>query len=201
MNTPWGQSQSVLEIVPGIVSASTSSHGGVHVSEELNNSIPYARNENGWYEEDCEWSIVYVALRDYILSRNPSLEKICDDAVKTFKNWYPHIYKLMTGIEVKPEESFIRRREIFLDENERNLYVYSAIGNDDGTVRCWAVQPYHAGEHRDRKTVIVDIPKEKYGSRNVHGYVLDKEDIAKNEVEINEIYGPQELERMRRRAK
>ena len=58
MNTPWGRAQSRTVIIPGIVSYSTSSHGGIKLDADLNKNVPqYMRNTDGWYEEDTEWAI------------------------------------------------------------------------------------------------------------------------------------------------
>lgn len=66
MSTPWGTSQTVRTIMPGVVSVTTASHGGIGISltsEAGSNLTPAARavalNERGyyWYEEDCLWSV------------------------------------------------------------------------------------------------------------------------------------------------
>ena len=60
-NTPWGQSDYVKEIAPGIYDVSTPGHGGIYVSDEQLHRIPkeeqaLAKGWSGssnWYEEDC----------------------------------------------------------------------------------------------------------------------------------------------------
>ncbi len=70
VETPWGISDSVHFIAPGIVSYSTPSHGGIHLSDERMADIPdrlRGLNKYGggsWFEEDCEWSIVVLAFPD-----------------------------------------------------------------------------------------------------------------------------------------
>ena len=62
MRTPWGESQSVETVVPGIVFVSTASHGGYRVSKKLLDTMPeHLRSKDGWYEEDCEACKVVLA--------------------------------------------------------------------------------------------------------------------------------------------
>jgi len=59
--TYWGKSQTAKKITDGIIFYTTASHGGFHVSKKLNQQIHWGwRREDGWYEEDCEWSIVVL---------------------------------------------------------------------------------------------------------------------------------------------
>jgi hypothetical protein len=49
--TPWGTADSVEDVAPGIVFASTPGHGGFKLSPERNAVVPDPlRNGNGWYE-------------------------------------------------------------------------------------------------------------------------------------------------------
>lgn len=55
MLTPWGLSDYQEDIAPGMTLYGTPSHGGIKLSPELNKAVhPALRNEDGWYEEDCE---------------------------------------------------------------------------------------------------------------------------------------------------
>jgi hypothetical protein len=38
--TPWGKSQTKQKLICGVSSVTTSSHGGLHISEKLNDLIP-----------------------------------------------------------------------------------------------------------------------------------------------------------------
>jgi hypothetical protein len=66
MRTPWGSSQSVTDIGAGILCVSTAGHGGYYVPPKLNSLVPItwrdasfnAQARFGWYEEDCDWSMV-----------------------------------------------------------------------------------------------------------------------------------------------
>ena len=62
-STPWGMSQSSEQLIRGVMSYSTASHGGIHVSDKLLERIPVEFHYGfcgvrGWYEEDCDWAIV-----------------------------------------------------------------------------------------------------------------------------------------------
>ena len=53
--SPWGCIDDVNDVGEGMVSVSTSSHGGLWVSPEANKLIPAKfRRVDRWYEEDCE---------------------------------------------------------------------------------------------------------------------------------------------------
>lgn len=72
MRTPWGNSDSVVELSNGIRRVSTPSHGGYWVPAKLLPLIParfqaYAVKWSGspqWYEEDCAWACVAVTFPD-----------------------------------------------------------------------------------------------------------------------------------------
>lgn len=55
MITPWGKSDHKETLAVGITFYGTPSHGGIKVNKAQNEKIhPAYRNDNGWYEEDCE---------------------------------------------------------------------------------------------------------------------------------------------------
>jgi hypothetical protein len=66
--SPWGAVQTQKEIAPGIVSVSTSSHGGIFVSPELRDRLVIqdtAYSRDGWFEEDCDWSFVALSFPEH----------------------------------------------------------------------------------------------------------------------------------------
>lgn len=73
MRTPWGESDSVVELSNGIRRVGTPSHGGYWVPAKLVQQIPqrfqdYARKWSGspqWYEEDCAWACVAVTFPEF----------------------------------------------------------------------------------------------------------------------------------------
>jgi len=64
MNTPWGFSQSQETLAEGVVSYSTSSHGGIWLSDERVKQLPAGLDnflhDLRWWEEDCDWSVPYT---------------------------------------------------------------------------------------------------------------------------------------------
>lgn len=98
--TPWGKAQQVEYITPWLTRVYTAGHGGYKVDRTHNGVIPeYARRKGGWYEEDCEWSIVFATLESLIKEsafdfarKNIASLIESKEHVDTFKNWYPKEY-------------------------------------------------------------------------------------------------------------
>jgi hypothetical protein len=61
----------MTEIAPGITLYSTASHGGCHLSPARIASMPKSLRKfqtwagPGWYEEDCDWSVVALAFPQF----------------------------------------------------------------------------------------------------------------------------------------
>ena len=65
--SPWGAVDRVYALGPDVVVVATPSHGGLWVSPQAMTSIPAplratAYSGGGWFEEDCDWCIPYLAL-------------------------------------------------------------------------------------------------------------------------------------------
>lgn len=107
MNTPWGVSQHTEKLAEGITTVSTSSHGGIKLDATRNAMVPdYMRNEDGWYEEDCDWAVpamVFPFAFDY-----PTPEQAHSSARATLKNWKPDAYERYFSVTLQPEESYMR---------------------------------------------------------------------------------------------
>ena len=57
----WGTVDFAKHVAPGITQVVTSSHGGYVISPERNQRIdPAWRDQDGCYEEDCDWSVVVL---------------------------------------------------------------------------------------------------------------------------------------------
>ena len=81
--TPWGRADDKTEKAPGIVFYSTPSHGGFKIAKPILAVMPkHLVNDDGWYEEDCEWCKVALAF--------PHLfdEKRFEAAQKTWSFWF-----------------------------------------------------------------------------------------------------------------
>ena len=66
-SSPWGLIDSVTPLGPDAAAVSTPSHGGIWVSPAGLARIPEplratAYSSGGWFEEDCDWCIPYLAL-------------------------------------------------------------------------------------------------------------------------------------------
>jgi len=66
-SSPWGAIQTVEPLGPDAAFVTTASHGGLRVSLTALARLPVALREtpysqNGWFEEDCDWALPYLAL-------------------------------------------------------------------------------------------------------------------------------------------
>lgn len=116
IQTPWGQSQGVDVIAPGIEFVSTASHGGIRLSKQRNNQIPMwlkhltfnEQGKSGWYEEDCDWCIpVIVFAREAgRWARNQGRHDFLDEAYRVFNTYHlPKVKSFSTGD--KPDDAGI----------------------------------------------------------------------------------------------
>jgi hypothetical protein len=93
VDTPWGVADHIEEIAPGIVSYSTPSHGGYWLSPERIAEMPKPLREfqpwagPGYYEEDCDWSIVCLAFPQYFP------DDAIPHALKTLERYKPEVYE------------------------------------------------------------------------------------------------------------
>ena len=79
MRTPWGEAQRIERIAPGIEFVSTASHGGYRLDSERNSVVPRAWRAagfnglpaRGWYEEDCDWSMVALTFSQFFQNELP----------------------------------------------------------------------------------------------------------------------------------
>jgi hypothetical protein len=121
--TPWGTADSWKAFGEGITFYGTPEHGGFHVRHHLNVQIPdYMRRRGGWYEEDCEWSIIATVFPDRFSSKEQ------EQARATFRNWFPAEYERFYGVTLAPGESFMRDREVFNSAREQDVTEPSGRG-------------------------------------------------------------------------
>jgi len=131
-STPWGAAQTADRYQKGITFYTTSSHGGFKVCATLNVQIPeYMRDAGGWYEEDCDWSVVATifpaAIAAYFArceaeghkwwGAASAQEKTAEDlahARQTLRSWKPEAYERFYGVTLQPGESYIK------DERAKN---------------------------------------------------------------------------------
>lgn len=121
--TPWGVAQYVSHPAPGIVQASAPGHGGVKLSPERNKTIPPAlRRSSGWYEEDCEASIVGMHFPEAF----PSSSMTAEDHEATVKEWFPDDWEKATGGTVTADESRVRAEQEWVEAHRAELVATSA---------------------------------------------------------------------------
>jgi len=123
MKTPWGTSQLVKEVAPGIQEVSTGSHGGYKLDRKRNAQVPEVfRRPGGWYEEDCEAAIVILTF--------PEVFKVgADMARQTLREYYPDEYTAAFGEAVDLKDSWILRERSALEAAKGKLIVMAAWGD------------------------------------------------------------------------
>ena len=164
--SPWGKIQDTKVISDGISFVSTASHGGFKLSRELNAQIPKCfRKEGGWYEEDCEYSIVIMFFPEFFK------EKDIDIAMNTVKNWFPDSYEQYTGTTLLPEESYQKSRDIFHESNKNKWVAIAASGKPNDMVEVYATIGGGRGMNDHGRTFLVSDAE--YKNRNPFGFVID----------------------------
>ena len=99
--TPWGQADNEADHAAGIVSYSTPSHGGIHLSEARLAAMPSALSSikplagRGWYEEDCDWCLPVLAFPECFSDREVKA------ALETFRTWHWRHLAFLTSPEGK----------------------------------------------------------------------------------------------------
>lgn len=97
-HSPWGAVQDADQVMPGIWSVGTSSHGGFQVSAErmaasgfLREFAPLSFNgqgKAGWFEEDCDWCFIPLAFPDeWRAWRGDRADAEIVEAQRVFDQW------------------------------------------------------------------------------------------------------------------
>ncbi|GGD82326.1 DUF7007 domain-containing protein [Croceicoccus mobilis] len=119
-DTIWGSIQQAEQIIPGVWSVSTSSHGGFILSDQRQAAMPEALSLPGpSYEEDCDWALPVLAFEQEFRSAPGTLKGWIELAHDTARCWHPDRYGQFTGVPVEENQSHILR--------DRNAYK-AAIG-------------------------------------------------------------------------
>ena len=97
--TPWGDPQLANQVLPGIWTVSTATHGGLVLSDQRQADMPDALQlTDRYYEEDCDWALVYVAYADEFLRASlrcgPDFIQLARD---TTTCWHPDRMAKHTG--------------------------------------------------------------------------------------------------------
>jgi hypothetical protein len=92
--SPWGSIDSVTPLGPDAVAVSTPSHGGIWVSPAGLERIPAplratAYSGGGWFEEDCDWCIPYLALGLHAFEESAERrDRVRAAARRTLETWH-----------------------------------------------------------------------------------------------------------------
>lgn len=81
--SPWGVIDSVTPLGPDAFAVTTASHGGLRISDQALARMPPATrrtdfSSGGWFEEDCDWALPYLALK---------LDALEPDAASAAERW------------------------------------------------------------------------------------------------------------------
>jgi hypothetical protein len=124
MFTPWGPTQQTQPWAIGIVQVFTASHGGFHLDDSRNAAVHETwRNDNGWYEEDCEWAIVALTFPDVFDATTVVA------AHETAKSWYPDSYEAIYAVTLTGADSYVRRQQEATRAHSDDWVVICAYGD------------------------------------------------------------------------
>jgi hypothetical protein len=107
-SSPWGPIQTVTDLGPDAVAVTTASHGGISVSLKALARIPEplrqtAYSGDGWYEEDCDWCIPYVALSLDAFEPEAARGATCWTAAWTTLSRYHPAQAVLLADRARPE--------------------------------------------------------------------------------------------------
>lgn len=114
----WGPVDRQIVLADGVHVVSASGHGGFVLSSERNQIVPApARRADGCYEEDCDWSIAWIALRsagilaDTLSIDGQTAQDIDKRARRTLDRWHPDLVTALTGEAPDPDNPILLQRQ------------------------------------------------------------------------------------------
>lgn len=177
VSTPWGMSQHSEAYSDGALRHSTASHGGFHLDGERNALVdPLLRNPGGWYEEDCEWAKVALALPALFTDRERRA------AAKSLCDFEPDAWEAIHGVVLEPGRSRVKDERRFRLENANRWIVISAIRSSThpGQVECTASL---GGDRRAGSTRHFLVSCDEYRP-TMFGFVIDEDRHPNLEVTV-----------------
>ena len=180
-DTPWGRSDHATEIIRGMWTVSTPSHGGIWLSPERLAAVPdyLQRSWAGapWFEEDVDWCIPFVVFEaELLLVQDEYTAATLKGNMHrdTLRNWRPDDYERFYGVRLQPGESMTRDEDTFYREHAQDWLVFSACTNSSyhhvpaGMVEVSATRGRRGNElPKDTRTFLV--PAEEYsGTPGAH---------------------------------
>ena len=109
-SSPWGPVQTVEPLGPDAVAVTTASHGGLRVSLTALARLPEAirqtaYSEGGWFEEDCDWALPYLALGLDAHERDAARgARMREAAIRTIQRYHPQ-HATLLGVAIAPGEA------------------------------------------------------------------------------------------------
>jgi len=167
--SPWGPIQDTTEITEGVSFVSTAGHGGLKLDRKRNAEMPEAlRRKGGWYEEDCEYSLVMVGLPQYFKPEEVAR------AHQTAKNWFPDEYEAFTGTIIPLNESYIKQERQFAIDHANDYVVVAAWGDWNKAVPkgMVGVAACKGGDRNTERRCFL-VPDDEYKTRSHFGFVID----------------------------
>lgn len=164
--SPWGRPDFARVYAPGVVEVATPGHGGIKLDAAHNARVHAAwRQRGGWYEEDCEASIVHRTFPELF----PELAGYDPD--ESCRRWFPDEYEQVTGHKVTATESHIVSEREFYAAHRGDYIAYSAVNIGDGKVGVWARVGGRANP--DGHEIMVVVTAAEYDARHAAGMVVD----------------------------
>lgn len=164
--TPWGVAQLSRQFADGIVLHFTASHGGFHLDEIANAVVhPLFRNDDRFYEEDCEWAKVAHTFPQLFTAYERRL------ADRILRDYHPDAYERVMKVTLKGGQSHIRDRQEFEGRHRNDWVVIAALNSDHKPcfVECIATLGGIRGETGERRFL---VPRADY-TIGRHGFVID----------------------------
>jgi hypothetical protein len=138
METPWGCADHVTRVCPGVQCVSTPGHGGYAVLPTvvatwpagLREYVPFAGP--GWYEEDCDWAIVVLAMPQNFKPHQHAaavqmIRWMTNGEREGQKSGYAPLHRWLNSAEAKP---VLTRVDEWLEANARaGRYQSSSAGS------------------------------------------------------------------------
>jgi hypothetical protein len=165
-STPWGMAQVSRRYAEGIILHSTAGHGGFHLDEIANAVVhPLYRNDDAFYEEDCEWAKVAHAFPQLFTAYE---RRVAD---RTLHNYHPDAYERVMGVTLNGGESHARNRQEFESVHRNDWVVIAALNSDHQPdfVECIATLGGIRGETGERRFL---VPRSEY-TIGRYGFVID----------------------------
>lgn len=126
----WGSIYEADQILPGIWSVTTPSHGGLILSEERQQAMPHPlRIEGGSYEEDVNWSHVILAYEAEIAQQGRFPASYLQLARDSVRCWHPDAFTAFTGESVTESQSHVFQRRRAYQDHMGELCVTAAWGS------------------------------------------------------------------------